>query len=184
MQSSRVVGIHPGGARSVQRGKTPSQPREGVLPYQLSNFSPHLVFYCNSKTILIRTVGRLEEASSEVLRAADVFEKLGASLGEDLCELVLHGIQEELNNPVASGELCEFLQMTPLPDLLTFRSKLKELNEGIHSYVKFSRRVLPLVTDTTSSHHNFLRYDNHPSIFSSPPLIHAPSNLRCPVAHR
>jgi hypothetical protein len=37
---------------------------------------------------------------------------------------------------------------------MTFHSKLKEPNESIDSHVKFSERVLPLVTDTTSSHHN------------------------------
>jgi hypothetical protein len=43
----------------VCRGVKPHpQPRGEVLPHQLSNFSLRLVFYCNSKTIFIRTVGR------------------------------------------------------------------------------------------------------------------------------
>jgi tetratricopeptide (TPR) repeat protein len=58
---------------------------------------------------------RLEEARSEVLRAADIFEKLGSSWGKGLCGKLLQEIREELNNPVTSGELCEFLQMMPLP---------------------------------------------------------------------
>jgi len=43
---------------------------------------------------------RLEEARSEVLRAADVFEKLGAAKDLEGCRKLLQIVQ---NNPTASG---------------------------------------------------------------------------------
>jgi tetratricopeptide (TPR) repeat protein len=52
---------------------------------------------------------RLEEARSEILRATEVYEKLGASESTEICGWVLQEIQEEMDNPVASGELCRFL---------------------------------------------------------------------------
>jgi len=45
---------------------------------------------------------RLEEARAEVLRAADVFEKLGAAKGVEDCREFLRTIEKELNGPVAS----------------------------------------------------------------------------------
>jgi hypothetical protein len=50
----------------VCRGVKPHpQPRGEVLPHQLSNFSLRLVFYCNSKTIFIRTVARTDVVVGE-----------------------------------------------------------------------------------------------------------------------
>jgi len=46
---------------------------------------------------------RLEEAKSEVLRAADVYEKIGAAKDLEDCRQLLRDI-EELNTPVASGQ--------------------------------------------------------------------------------
>jgi hypothetical protein len=40
---------------------------------------------------------------SEVLRAADVFEKLGAAEEAERCRTLLRGIQKELDTAVASG---------------------------------------------------------------------------------
>jgi len=45
---------------------------------------------------------RFEEARSEVLRAVDVFEKLGAAKILERCRGLLQRIEEEMNNPVAS----------------------------------------------------------------------------------
>ena len=47
---------------------------------------------------------RLEEAKSEVLRAADLFEKLGATKDLERCREVLRNIQRELNSSIASGQ--------------------------------------------------------------------------------
>jgi tetratricopeptide (TPR) repeat protein len=55
---------------------------------------------------------RFEEARSEALRAADVFEKLGAAEGLELCRTLLQDIREELDTAVSSGEPdlnCELL---------------------------------------------------------------------------
>jgi len=52
---------------------------------------------------------RLEEARTEALRAADVYEKLGAAKGMELCRNLLRDIEDSL---VASGQSalnCEFL---------------------------------------------------------------------------
>jgi tetratricopeptide (TPR) repeat protein len=46
---------------------------------------------------------RLEEARSEALRAADVYERLGAAKDMEDCGELLRIIEKELNNPVASG---------------------------------------------------------------------------------
>jgi len=50
---------------------------------------------------------RLEEAKTEVLRAADVHEKLGAAERTEWCRNYLQKIEKELNSPVASGEFCK-----------------------------------------------------------------------------
>ena len=47
---------------------------------------------------------RLEEARSEALRAADIYEKLGAAKDMDKCRNLLRDIEKELNSPVASGQ--------------------------------------------------------------------------------
>jgi len=58
---------------------------------------------------------RLEEAKSETLRAADIYDKLGAAKGVERCRKFLQRIERRLNGaPVSSGQLehnCEFLQM-------------------------------------------------------------------------
>ena len=47
---------------------------------------------------------RLEEAKSEALRAADIFDKLGAAEDAEGCRKLLCDIGEEPNGPVASGQ--------------------------------------------------------------------------------
>jgi len=47
---------------------------------------------------------KLGQAKSEGLRAADVFEKLGAAQDLKLCRELLRWIDEKLNGPVASNE--------------------------------------------------------------------------------
>ena len=62
--------------------------------------------------------GKLEEARSEALCAADVFEKLGAANDMEDCRKLLQDVREELNGPAASGQSdfnCELLQMAPCP---------------------------------------------------------------------
>jgi tetratricopeptide (TPR) repeat protein len=56
---------------------------------------------------------RLEEARSEALCAADVFEKLGAAKEVERCRTLLRNIQEELDTVVSSGRSesnCELIQ--------------------------------------------------------------------------
>ena len=52
---------------------------------------------------------RLEEARTEALRAADIYDKLGASENTEWCRRLLRDIEEELNTPVASASNCELL---------------------------------------------------------------------------
>jgi len=57
---------------------------------------------------------RLEEAKSETLRAADIYDKLGAAKAMERCKQNLRRIEEELNALVVSSQSgfnCEFLQM-------------------------------------------------------------------------
>jgi len=66
---------------------------------------------------------RLEEARAEVLRAVDVFEKLGAAQFLESCKEFLRRIEEEMNNPVSSGQSdsdCELPRMVPLPARINF----------------------------------------------------------------
>ena len=76
--------------------------------------------------------GRLEEVGSEVLRAAEIFEKLGAARDLKRCGRIVQGIQKVLGRQIASGQSgfsCEFLQMVRFPAVLTFHSKLREPND-------------------------------------------------------
>jgi len=57
---------------------------------------------------------RLGEAKSEALRAADIYEKLGAAKDLERCGRLLRDIEKELNTPVVSGQSdfdCEFLKI-------------------------------------------------------------------------
>jgi len=113
---------------------------------------------------------RLEEARSEALRAAGVYEKLGAVQDLEICRRLLRLIKEEMNKPVASGQLdpnCEFVCV------LTLRFKLRKPNDRIDGCVlpqvpsprlplrSFSPRTFrPLSTSSTRAHR---------SIFVVPP---------------
>ena len=61
---------------------------------------------------------RFEEAKSEALRAADVYEKLGAAKVVEECRTLLWRIQKELDSLIASGQSsfdCELLQTMLFP---------------------------------------------------------------------
>ena len=48
---------------------------------------------------------RLEEAKSEALRVADVYERIGATTDLESCENLLRDIEGEMENPVTSDKL-------------------------------------------------------------------------------
>ena len=52
---------------------------------------------------------RLEVARAEALRAADNYNKLGATIDMERCRELLRMIEEELNAPTASASNCELL---------------------------------------------------------------------------
>jgi tetratricopeptide (TPR) repeat protein len=81
---------------------------ERATPYTVNN-TFNLGTAMMVRAMLWKRQHRLEEARSEILRAADVFEKLGSSRGKEICARVLQEIQEGMNNPVASGGLRGFL---------------------------------------------------------------------------
>ena len=74
---------------------------------------------------------KLEEARSELLRAAEIFQKLGVSWGVEVCGVLLEDIQKRQDRLVASGQLGEFLHTMPLPGILVSnlwpRSRTKAL---------------------------------------------------------
>ena len=79
--------------------------------------------YYLSKTTMLRArvlweQGKLEEAKSEALRAAKIFEKLGSSWGTNVCGKILEAIQKRQDELAASGQLGEFLHAMPLPGVL------------------------------------------------------------------
>ena len=55
---------------------------------------------------------RLEEAKSEALDAASNFAKIGATADVERCRELLQKIEQEMKDPIVSGEL---LKMVPLP---------------------------------------------------------------------
>ena len=57
---------------------------------------------------------RLEEARSEVLRAADVYESLGVAKDIEDCRQLLRDIEKKLDTPVAFSS-CEFRQLMLFP---------------------------------------------------------------------
>ena len=50
---------------------------------------------------------KLEEAKSEALRVASVFEKMGAAREVEVCRYILRNIEQMMEDPVTSGELLE-----------------------------------------------------------------------------
>ena len=84
-----------------------------------------------------------EEARSEALRAADVYEKLGVTRDLDDCRELLWKIEKKLD--------CELLSLSHFLRVLTFRSKPREPNDGIDGCVEFFECILPQVSDRTLS---------------------------------
>jgi len=114
---------------------------------------------------------KLEEARSEVLRAAEIFEKLGYSWGMKVCGEILEHIEKGRSGPVDSGQLGEFLRMMPLPGVLV--SNLWSRN-GTKALTTASN---PLTLSVTTFFHTYV------PPFVYPPLL-TPFHLHCPVAHR
>ena len=66
---------------------------------------------------------RLEEAKSEALRVADIFEQLGAATDLERCRRLLQCIGEELDRPVDSGQSgsnCKLPQILRFPACINF----------------------------------------------------------------
>ena len=87
---------------------------------------------------------RLEQARSEALRTADIFEKLGAVQDLETCRGLLQWIEEEINGPVAlyfDGKLFETVILPTFID-----SPFSRGMEGIgwHRLASLSRHILLL----------------------------------------
>ena len=122
---------------------------------------------------------RLEEAKSEVLRAADIFDKLGAAKDAEHCRGLLQKIETSLAAPGQPDPDCELLQNCYFLRALTPHSKLRDPNSGIENFFK---PIFPQVAESspfaTRSYCCFL---------SSIRLLHSRrlSRIRCPTAcHR
>ena len=55
---------------------------------------------------------KLEEAKSEALHAVTVFENIGAAEEAELCRAILQNIEQDMNDPIISGELLEKVHIT------------------------------------------------------------------------
>ena len=78
----------------------------------------NMSFATSLRALVLHEQGRFEEARSEVLRAAETFEKLGAVRDLERCRGLLQNIQGEMNNLVAtheSGSDGRFLKTVPFP---------------------------------------------------------------------
>ena len=86
--------------------------------------SPYSLGYATEEQALVwYQQGRLEEAKSEALCAANIYDKLGAAKDLKRCRKLLRYIEEELNTPVASGQSepdCKFLQTALLLTSINF----------------------------------------------------------------
>ena len=116
---------------------------------------------------------KLEEARSEVLRAAEIFEKLGVSSSVETCRRFLERIQKGRDGLVASGQLGEFLHMMPLPGVLVSDLWSRNRMKSVGDRVKFSECNLPifrpLTPSVTASFHTTA--DHLFSSLCSPPLL-------------
>jgi len=68
------------------------------------NVAYHLGHVMGVQSVVWYRQRKLEEARTEVLRATDVFEKLGAAKDVESCREWLREIEKELSSPIASGE--------------------------------------------------------------------------------
>ena len=72
----------------------------------------HLGLAMELKAVVLYTQHRLKEARSDVLRVADVYEKLGIAEGTEACRTFVQQVQKGLDGPVASDQSplnCELL---------------------------------------------------------------------------
>ena len=84
---------------------------------------------------------RLEEARSETLRAADIYERLGATMALTRCRGLLQYTKNELDR----GSNCKFPRILRSLRALTFRSKLGAPKYSADCFVGFSESILPQV---------------------------------------
>ena len=152
---------------------------------------------------------RLEEVRSEVLRAAEIFEKLGAAKELEQCRVFLRtirflqvirfpwGMQKKLSRPTTSVQSvsnCECLYSCNLLCVLTLRSKLGELIGGINGCVDLLRESpvpyplaspsLVLVNLVTFFSKNVIPFYLHHSVFVVLPLavyLYVPSRHSPPL---
>ena len=90
--------------------------------------------------------GRLGEAKLEALRAADAFEKVGATTNLKTCRELLCDIEKEAGQLSSSDESDfsgEFLYTVLLPRILTFLSKLREPKNTIEGHLSLDGCMLP-----------------------------------------
>ena len=89
--------------------------------------------------------GRFEEATSEVLRAVDVFEKLGAAMDLEVSRILLQDIDEAMNEPDLNSEL---LETAPLPTPIN--SPFAARGTAEHHLANPSRRTFTQTADPES----------------------------------
>jgi len=128
---------------------------------------------------------KLEEARSEALRAAEIFEKLGSSWGTSICGKILEAIQKRWDELVAFVQLGEFLHTMLLPGVLLSnlwsRNRMKALTTASNSWGATSR--YPIL-----SHHPSQCPSTRLQTVYVPPFFisftHTPVRLRYPAVHR
>ena len=84
---------------------------------------------------------RFEEAKSEALRAADVYEKIGATKGVEGCRAILRNIETEKENPATPGETFkgELLEIVPCPTPINSQFSARGIGSRL---VSVFRRIL------------------------------------------
>jgi len=154
-----------------------AQARVECAKSHTANSPYNLGFAMELQAMILYGQHRLEEAKSEVLRAADIFDKLGAAEDIERCREFHREIENSLAAPGQSDSDCELLQNCYFLRVLTPHFELRQPDDSIDAFL--SKIYFP-PRQTLSTSPRLPLYpliSLLPSLYLSPPLAHAVSYL-------
>jgi len=96
---------------------------------------------------------KVEEARAEALRAADVYDKIGAAGDAEVCREIIRHIERELNT--TSGQSDVNVHVSSCLRILTLRFKFREASDDIDCCVEFFKFIFLKIARTLSLHLSF-----------------------------